>query len=168
MKGYNCMRKISYLAALVIIISINMSGCGKAENSTNSSSNTRTDKDISINDNNKDRFNNSTPENNKNNDNTSSTPSPEVTLNPEETVKTKIFKIAGDKPYSDINKEVTILGLKEYKKLESNKYTDTSKKWKKIEIIYDGWKDIDNISIKAEFTPKDLSAPLIYNPNDYL
>ncbi len=80
----------------------------------------------------------------------------------------KIFKIAGDKPYSDINKEVTILGLKEYKKLESNKYTDTSKKWKKFEIIYDGWKDIDNISIKAEFTPKDLSAPLIYNPYDYL
>lgn len=153
--------KISYLAALAIIISINISGCGKAENTTNSSSNTRTDKDISINDNNKDRFNNSTPENNKNNDNTSSTPSPEVTLNPEETVKTKIFKIAGDKPYSDINKEVTILGLKEYKKLESNKYTDTSKKWKKFEIIYDGWKDIDNISIKAEFTPKDLSAPLI-------
>lgn len=49
-----------------------------------------------------------------------------------------------------------------------NSFNNTPVNWKKLEIIYDGWKDIDNISIKAEFTPNDLSDPLIYNPNDYL
>ncbi len=30
----------------------------------------------------------------------------------------------------------------------------------------DGWKDRDNVSLKATFTPDDLSDPLIYNPNN--
>ncbi len=244
MKGHNCMKKILNLAALAIILSINILGCGKAENITSSSSNAGADENISINNNNNDNLDNDNldkniPDNNKNNNKTSNTQPPETTLAPEENIEPKIFNISGDKPYSDINKAVTILGLKEYKKLESSKYTDIPKNgkkflvlflsirndshedyyinykylsakvngkkventflvnepknytsifnhiepgrssagfivwevpagWKKLEIVYDGWKDIDNISLKAEFTPNDLSSPLIYNPDDYL
>lgn len=39
--------------------------------------------------------------------------------------------------------------------------------WKKFEVEYSGWKDIDGLTIKANFTPKDLFNPLIYNNNDY-
>lgn len=39
--------------------------------------------------------------------------------------------------------------------------------WEKLEFTYDGWKDINNISVKAKFTPKDLTNPKIYNANNY-
>ena len=38
--------------------------------------------------------------------------------------------------------------------------------WKKFKFTYNGWKDRDNVSLKAEFTPDDLSDPLIYNANN--
>ena len=38
--------------------------------------------------------------------------------------------------------------------------------WKKFKFTYNGWKDRDNVSLKAEFTPDDLSDPLIYNSNN--
>lgn len=44
---------------------------------------------------------------------------------------------------------------------------EVPKNWKKFEFTYDGWKDINNISVKAKFTPKDLSNPIIYNANNY-
>ena len=38
--------------------------------------------------------------------------------------------------------------------------------WKKFKFTYNGWKDRDSISLEAEFTPDDLSDPLIYNANN--
>ena len=38
--------------------------------------------------------------------------------------------------------------------------------WKKFKFTYNGWKDRDNVSLEAEFTPDDLSDPLIYNANN--
>ena len=38
--------------------------------------------------------------------------------------------------------------------------------WKKLDFTYNGWKGSDNISLKAKFTPDDLSEPLIYNSNN--
>lgn len=39
--------------------------------------------------------------------------------------------------------------------------------WKKLELTYNGWKDINNVKLEATFTPEDLSDPVIYNANDY-
>ncbi|MCI8748530.1 MAG: hypothetical protein HFH67_11815 [Lachnospiraceae bacterium] len=39
--------------------------------------------------------------------------------------------------------------------------------WKKLEFSYNGWKDINNIIIEADFTPEDLSNPIVYNANDF-
>ena len=32
-------------------------------------------------------------------------------------------------------------------------------KWNKFEFTYNGWENIDNLSIEAKFTPKDLTDP---------
>lgn len=243
------MKKILYLVALTVIFSINILGCGKTEDSSGSSSNTSIKENSSINSNENNSSENNVTDNpsntnepvsdNNNNDNVNTT-APETTPEAEETKTPEIetAEISLTQPYSDINKVVTVLGLKEYKKLEGDKYTDKPGKgkkylvmflsirndsledyyinykylsakvdgkkventflvnepknyttifnnieagssaagfivwevpedWKKFKMSYEGWKDIDNVSIKAEFTPKDLSDPLIYNANDY-
>lgn len=38
--------------------------------------------------------------------------------------------------------------------------------WHKFEFTYNGWKDINNVSLNASFTPEDLSNPIIYNPDN--
>ena len=168
---------------------------------------------------------------------------PEYSELPEQIVPTQapepeIHKISSSQQYSDIYRVVKVLGLKEYKKIKSEKYTDKAKKgkkflvlflsvkndtneedyinynyvsakvdgkkiehtfllndpkgypaifshvpanegiggfivwevpvtWKTLEFTYNGWKDINNISLEAEFTPNDLSDPIIYNANDF-
>ncbi len=37
----------------------------------------------------------------------------------------------------------------------------------KFEFTYNGWENIDNLSIEAKFTPKDLTDPVIYNASYY-
>lgn len=39
--------------------------------------------------------------------------------------------------------------------------------WKKLELTYTGWENINNINLQAVFTPEDLSDPVIYNANDF-
>lgn len=39
--------------------------------------------------------------------------------------------------------------------------------WKTLNFTYNGWKDVDNISLSAKFTPKDLKNPIIYDSVDY-
>lgn len=146
---------------------------------------------------------------------------------PEETVQPETIKLSPGQAYPDTHRMFSILGLKEYKKIKGDLYTDTPKKgkkflvlflsignatdiedyinynyisakvdgkkithtflvnepkgyptifthipaggriggfivwevpsgWKKFKFYYNGWKDINNISMEAEFAPKDL------------
>lgn len=162
--------------------------------------------------------------------------STEPTITPKPEIK--IGELSASQQYSDINRTIKVLGLKEYKKLKSKKYIDNASKgkkflilflsiknnsneddyinynyisakvdgietehtaifnkpknyptifdtiksgknaagfivwevpsgWKKLEFTYNGWEGPDSLSLKAEFTPEDLSDPVIYNANDY-
>ena len=44
---------------------------------------------------------------------------------------------------------------------------EVPKNWKNFKVVYDGWKDINNVSIEATFKPKDLFNPPIYDVMDY-
>lgn len=150
----------------------------------------------------------------------------------------KTARLSASQQYSDTNRTIKVLGLKEYKKLKSDKYTDKPSNgnkflvlflsikndsseddyinynyisakidgkdtehtavfnapekyptvfdtikagktaagfivwevpsgWSKLELTYNGWKYINNISLEAEFTPEDLSDPVVYNSKDY-
>lgn len=246
------MRKRIYLTALAMLLSINILGCGKIEDNSDKSSVGSSSIQNTPDENNTN--NSDTSADNDSTSNIDATASPESTIpeetpsdnseandnsNPTPTPKVKIAKVSMKQQYSDINKVVKILGLKEYKKVESDKYTDVASKgkkylvlflsirndsvedyyvnynylsakvdgkdientylvnepknyttifdhieagkskagfivwevpedWSKLELTYDGWMDIDNTSIKAKFTPKDLSNPILYNANDYL
>ena len=242
------MSKKVCLTLLIMLLCVNLPGCGKSgntsstdgENSTNSSS-----------------MANSSNSGNKETSPATDTPSatdsiPEETASPEpastpepepektpgkaQKAKPKIEIISQEQQYTDGNRTVKVLGLKEYKNIEGETYTDKAGKgkkflvlflsiknttseedyinynyisakvdgkktehtflvnepksyptifthvpagstiggfivwkvpedWKKLDFTYNGWKDRDNISMKAEFTPDDLSEPLIYNAN---
>ena len=243
------MSKKICLTLLFILLLINITGCGKPEasdstdtgNSTNSSS-------MADNSNNnnvaEDNLADVPPEETVSPEITK-TPEPEQTATPEpeespkqtKKPKTEIAKLSSKQQYSDENKVVKVLGLKEYKKIEGDDFTDNAGKgkkylvlflsitnntseedyinynyisakvdgkkiehtflmnqpksyptifthvpaggtiggfivwkvpddWKKFEFVYDGWEGRDNISLKAKFTPGDLSDPLIYNANN--
>ncbi len=246
------MRKRIYLTTLAVLLSINILGCGKIEDNSDKSSVSNsnienTDDENNTNNNDTNIDNSNTPDTNTEvpaessvpEDNTSNNTGDDDNSNPAPTQKVEVAKVSMKQQYSDINKVVKILGLKEYKKIESDKYTDVAPKgkkylvlflsiqndsledyyinynylsakvdgesidntflvnepknyktifdhieagkrdagfivwevpedWSKFEMTYDGWKDIDNVSIKAKFTPKDLSNPILYNPNHYL
>ncbi|MCI9080359.1 MAG: DUF4352 domain-containing protein [Lachnospiraceae bacterium] len=40
---------------------------------------------------------------------------------------------------------------------------EVPKNWKKLEMEYSAWKNIDGLTLSAKFTPDDLSDPLMYN-----
>ena len=221
---------------LTSILCINILGCSHTEtkDNINTSSTPATSKNTPEYVDNKNKET-SEPENTKD----ISTSLPEES-EPASTPETKPVtgKISASQQYSDINRVVNVLGLKEYKKIESDKYTDKAsngkkllilflsisntsheddyinynyisakidgketehtaifneprnyptifntikagktsagfiawevpENWTKFEFTYNGWKNIDNLSIKAKFTPKDLSNPVIYNASHY-
>ena len=238
-----------YLTLLIMLLCINISGCGKPENpdSITSSETSSNPSSTTDNDNSNVAENTTTdapPEETASPESTG-TPEPEQTPAPEpeeppkpaKKPKTETAKLSSKQQYSDENKVVKVLGLKEYKKIEGDDFTDNAGKkkkylvlflsitnntseedyinynyvsakvdgkkvehtflmnqpksyptiftyvpaggtiggfivwkvpeeWKKFEFVYDGWEGRDNISLKAKFTPDDLSDPLIYNANN--
>lgn len=236
------MLKKVYLTLLVMLLCITIPGCGKSE-TPDSSVSPEPGSNPSIEQGNS-NSNDATesPETDAPSDKTTSpentgTPEPEQTPGKAKKTKTETAILSLDQQYSDDSKTVKILGLKEYKKLESENYTDKAGKgkkflvlflsitntaseedyinynyvsakvdgkaientflvnepksyptifthvpsgstiggfivwkvpeeWKKFEFVYDGWEGRDNISLKAKFTPDDLSDPLIYNANN--
>ncbi len=221
---------------LTSILCINILGCSHTEtkDNINPASTPDTSENTSEYVDNKNQET-SEPENTKN----INTPLPEETepaATPEAEPVTG--KISASQQYSDINRVINVLGLKEYKKIESDKYTDKAsngkkfltlflsisntsheddyinynyisakidgkeiehtaifneprnyptifntikagktsagfiaweipENWTKFEFTYNGWENIDNLSIEAEFNPKDLSNPVIYNASHY-
>lgn len=245
------MKKKIYTELLITILLTGITGCGKKEdNITNSPaptkfvSNTDTSKNT-VSENTEipatPDFKNIPSSKNKKLESTK----PAITQKPKSTEQNitskpeiKIGELSASQQYSDINRTIKVLGLKEYKKLKSKKYTDKALKgkkflvlflsirnnsneddyinynyisakidgietehtaifnnpqnyptifdtiksgknaagfivwevpsgWKKLELTYSGWKDINNVKLEAAFTPEDLSDPVIYNANDY-
>ena len=225
------MRKKLYYLFLTVFLCISLQGCGK-NNNTNT-----TDDITSIDETKK-------PENNK--DEITANPDIKETANPEdekanevkETIKPVTGYLSADQQYSDNYRVVKFLGLKEYKKLKGDNYTDKAKKnkkflvlflsirnsgnekdyinpnyitatvdgkdiehtflvnepfsyptiftnieagktiggfivwevpagWKKFEMEYSAWQNINGLTLNAKFTPDDLSDPLVYNSANF-
>lgn len=251
------MKKRLYLAILTVILCISISGCGNNNNkdsndknisgsNTESPANNENNNDNKDSGSNADNGNNEEDENNK--DNTTKEPSSGTTPSIDdsqasasevtETIAPKAGKLTAKQQYSDAYREVKFLGLKEYKSLKGDNYTDKAKKnkkflvlflsirntgnekdyinpnyitakvdgkeiehtflvnepfsyptiftnieagstiggfivwevpknWKKFEMEYSAWKDINGVTLTAKFTPKDLSNPLIYNASNF-
>ena len=236
------MLKKVYLTLLVMLLCITIPGCGKSETpdsgvSPEPSSNPSSGLDNSNNNDTTETSETDAPLDKTTSPEDTGTPEPEQTPGKAKKTKTETAILSPDQQYSDDSKTVKILGLKEYKKLESENYTDKAGKgkkflvlflsitntaseedyinynyvsakvdgkaientflvnepksyptifthvpaggtiggfivwkvpedWKKFKFTYNGWKDRDNVSLKAEFTPDDLSDPLIYNANN--
>ncbi len=243
-KGFYIMKKKLYITLLVLLLCINISGCGKTENINNSNKNS-SDISSNVTENNNSSQNINTKETPSTDNSTilEETIAPKFSELPEQVVPTQSseperHKLSASQQYSDIYRAVKVLGLKEYKKIKSEKYIDKAKKgkkflvlflsvkndtnkedyinynyisakvdgkkiehtfllndpkgyptifshvpanegiggfivwevpsvWKTLEFEYNGWKDINNISLEAKFTKDDLSDPVIYNANDF-
>lgn len=236
------MLKKVYLPLLVMLLCITIPGCGKSGTLDSSASPEASNNPSSEPDNNNSNDATETPETDAPPEETLSpettkTPEPEQTPGKTKKPKTETAILTPDQQYSDSNRAVKVLGLKEYNKLESENYTDKAGKgkkflvlflsiknntneedyinynyvsakvdgkdiehtflvnepksyptifthvpagstiggfivwevpenWKKFRFTYNGWKNRDNVSMKATFTPDDLSDPLIYNANN--
>lgn len=119
------MRKRKPFLVLLLIGCIFLTGCGKKEAANNSQAGVS-----------------DAPETNKNSEkNNSATsdqeilPSDTASQTPETPVPTAGV-ITTKQGYNDSEREVSILGLKEYKKLKSDKYTDKAKKGKKFLVLF--------------------------------
>lgn len=132
------MKKTKQLLILLLVGSIFLTGCGKV-NSSN------TDKATS-------------PKDAKSTaDNTiASTPDANA-LNPETPAPTT-GTFAANQGYSDADREVSVLGLKEYKKLKSDKYNDKAKNGKKYLVLF--LKVRNRTSSKIYFHVDYLSAKI--------
>lgn len=138
------MRKKLYFLFLAVFLCISLPGCGKNnnENITNensSSSETRN------------------PDNKQ--DNVTNSPATEETDIPDneqisevtETIEPKAGQLSASQQYSDAYREVKFLGLKEYKKLKGDNYTDKAKKNKKFLVLF--------LSIRNTSNEKDYINP---------
>ena len=238
------MKKKLYITLLVLLLCINISGCGKTENINNSNKNS-SDISSNVTENNNSSQNINTKETPGTDNSTilEETIAPKFSELPEQVVPTQasepeIHKLSASQQYSDIYRAVKVLGLKEYKKIKSEKYIDKAKKgkkflvlflsvkndtneedyinynyisakvdgkniehtflvndpksyptlftnieagktiggfivwevpnnWKKFQMEYSAWKNIDGLVLTAKFTPDDLKDPIIYNANDF-
>lgn len=191
------MKKKFYLYILTFIFCTIISGCGKLEieNSSNSGTGTKTPSDTSLDitpDVSKDISSNVTSNNNipeqdiqtqkpgndeSKDDNSLSkeTPIPEDTHVPEETPVTKKAAVSASMPYSDTNRSVTFLGLKEYKKIKGETYTDTPQKNKKYLVLFLSIKNNSNEEnyinynyFKAKLDGKEIEHTFLLNdPKGY-
>ncbi len=221
------MRKKLYFLFLAVFICISLPGCGKNNNENITNENTSSDETVN-------------PGNKQ--DEVTTSPATEETDKPDneqtsevtETIEPKAGQLSARQQYSDASRVVKFLGLKEYKKLKGDNYTDKAKKnkkflvlflsirntsnekdyinpnyitakidgkdiehtflvnepfsyptiftnieagqaiggfvvwevpenWKKLEMEYSAWKNIDGLTLHAKFTSDDLSDPLMYN-----
>lgn len=128
------MKKSRLFIAIALTFSITITGCGKIDNDTNNSSTEQSSKVVT---------NNTTSENNSKTTNKNNT-SDEVIVTPEPIEAT----LAPDAEYKDAEREVSILGLKEYEKLKGDKYKDKASKGKKYLVLF---LEINNRSKKKDY-----------------
>jgi len=119
------MRKRKPILALLLTGCIFLTGCGKKESTNNNpSSATGTSEN-----------NGSSIENNSVTSGAGDLTSNVASQDPE-TPSPTTGVITTKQGYSDSEREVSILGLKEYKKLKSDKYTDKAKEGKKFLVLF--------------------------------
>lgn len=127
------MKKIYQIVSLVLICSLLISGCGKVENS-------------------------SSKQDSKETNAASSTEQPTVSETPTASPVPTTGTFSSKQNYSDADREVSILGLKEYKKLKSEKYTDKAGEGKKFLVLF---LKIRNRGVDEEyFNVNNLTAKL--------
>lgn len=86
-----------------------------------------------------------------------------------------VEKMTADVGYADSEREVAVLGMKEYKKLKSKIYTDKPKKGKKFLVLFlkvrnRGYKDdyINVGNLKTELDGKGIETSVLVNqPENY-
>lgn len=86
-----------------------------------------------------------------------------------------VEKMTADVGYADSEREVAVLGMKEYKKLESKIYTDKPKKGKRFLVLFlkvrnRGYKDdyINVGNLKTELDGKGIETSVLVNqPENY-
>ena len=225
------MKKQHYFISVLLIGSLLLSGCGKIDDGADATASPSV----------------STESNANNSGNSQSADKPGETGQPQadensgdtnnqiiETPTPKSATVSRKKAYSDSERTVSILGLQEYKKIKTDKYTDKApkgkkylvlflevynkgkekdysnvnyltakvdgkdientflfnepegyptifaniagggtaegfivwevpEKWKKLNVTYEGWRDIDGLTLDAKLTKKDLKKPEKYS-----
>lgn len=138
------MRKKLYFLFLAVFLCISLPGCGKNnnENITNENSSSGETRN---------------PDNQQ--DETTTSPASKETDMPDneqtsevtETIEPKAGQLSASQQYSDAYREVKFLGLKEYKKLKGDNYTDKAKKNKRFLVLF--------LSIRNTSNEKDYINP---------
>ena len=131
------MRKNLHLYILITVICISISGCGKtgADNS-NTYNLTEETPDLSSPDNIQNHDSQTEKPVDKEEDNSAPASTPEITSMSSAKPGIKKEIISAGKDYSDANRLVTFLGLKEYKKIKGETFTDKPKKGNKYLVLF--------------------------------
>lgn len=128
------MKKLYSILSLILISSLFLAGCGTINSDTSSTSSSSQTKSSQTDKKEKEE---------------------EAT---EEPIEQKEATFSSEQAYSDADRAVTILGLKEYKKLKSDKFTDKASKGKKYLVLF--LKVKNNLSEKDYFNTNYLTAKL--------
>lgn len=229
------MRKTKQLLTLLLAGSMLLAGCGKKENSNDRNTAASVSPDSA------NAFNSISSSGNTQGDDSSSNAGESVSDMPSQTPETPMPTasiITPEQGYSDSEREISIVGLKEYKKIKTDKYTDIAgkgkkylvlflkirnrtneriyfnvnylsarvdgeeientvlfnepegyptifsnivadsyyggfivwevpKDWKKLKVIYEGWRDSDGLTLNSTLTKKDLKEPEEYSKATY-
>ena len=126
------MRKTKRLLAILLVGSLLLTGCGKTETSNDSNSNPASSSSsgssgTSIGT--EDNSENTSSDNEEN-------PTPDASSQVVETPAPTAGVITPEQGYSDSDREVSIVGLKEYQKIKTDEYTDKAKKGKKFLVLF--------------------------------
>lgn len=112
------MKKVYVFISLLLVCSLLIGGCGKIDSKDTADSKEKQTTDVS------------------------ETPVPMETPTPKEAT------ISKKKGYSDANREVSILGLKEYKKIKTEDYTDKAPTGKKYLVLF---LKVKNLSVNKDY-----------------
>lgn len=128
------MKKFRLFIAIALIFSIAVTGCGKIDSDTRDSSTEQSSETVT---------DNATSEKDSKTTDKKDT-SDEAVVTPEPVEAT----LAPDAEYKDLEREVSILGLKEYKKIKGDKYKDKAPKGKKYLVLF---LEINNRTEKKDY-----------------
>lgn len=163
------MKKTKQILALLLAGSLFLTGCGKKEVPDNPKQPVSDTSSTVEND----SKSNSKPTDANQTDN-GDTPSGDVSQSPE-TPSPTAGVITPKQGYSDSDREVSILGLKEYKKIKTDKYTDKAKKGKKFLVLFLKVRNRTNEKVyfnvnylSAKVDGKDIVNTVLFNdPEGY-
>lgn len=160
------MKKTKQIVALLLAGAMFLAGCGKTE--TSSGGNTPAISGSSENIGNNEENGNELPGNGSDDELEDTPQAPET---PEPTAGV----ITPEQGYNDTEREVSIVGLKEYKKIKTDKYTDAASKGKKFLVLFLKIRNRTNEKVyfnvnylTAEIDGKEIENTVLFNePEGY-